>query len=142
MLKRLKNKIDRKFASKQPVRYRFDLLVNSLEGLVMDTKEVEISISVSRGGKRSAQKSTSWRLVYPGESRAFFDETLSQPGVTLYKDNKPPFTFEEKEYDIKLVVVHSHSPLSREPKRAPLFSLSLARSVSTSFNARATGRRD
>ena len=100
MLKRLKNQLERKIASKEPVRYSYDLLVCSLEGLVMDTKEVEMSISFCRGGKR---KDTSWRLVYPGESRAFFDEQLSQPDITLYRDAKPPFTFEEKVYEIRVI---------------------------------------
>ena len=100
MLKRLKNQLERKIASKEPVRYTYDLLVCSLEGLVMDTKEVEMSISFCRGGKR---KDTSWRLVYPGESRAFFDEQLSQPDITLYRDAKPPFTFEEKVYEIRVI---------------------------------------
>ena len=101
MLKRLRHKIERKVASKQPIQFRYDLVVSSIEGLVMDTKEVEISVSWSRGGKR--KKSTSWRLVYPGESCAYFDEELTQPGVTLYRDQKPPYVFEEKEYDIKVL---------------------------------------
>ena len=100
MLKRLRNKIERKVASKQPVRFRYELVVNNLEGLVMDTKEVEICVSWSRGGKR--KKSTSWRLVYPGESCAYFDESLAQAGITLYRDKNPPYTFEEKEYEIKV----------------------------------------
>ena len=96
MFKKLKSKIDRIATAKQAVGFRYDLNIESVHGLISDTKEVETCVIWTRGGKK---KATSWTLVQPGETSAVWKETISQ-NVTLYRDSKPPYKFAPKVYTL------------------------------------------